>query len=77
MRQSIARRTERRERIVGSLVSAAALAIALGQLWGPIVAILPLSTFDGQVSAVIVRVFGFGLGLCLFWLLGSRGASKQ
>lgn len=77
MRQSIARRTERRERVVGSLVSAAALAIAMGQLWGPIAAVLPLSTYEGQIWAVIVRAFGFGLGLCLFWLLGIRGASKQ
>jgi hypothetical protein len=77
MRQSIARRTERRERVVGSLVSAAALAIALGQLWGPFEAVLPLTPYQVQISAAVARVVGFGLGLSLFWVFGIRGASKH
>jgi hypothetical protein len=74
MRDAIAHRTEHRERIYGSLVSAAALAIAIGQLWGPIAALNGFTDHALQLTTIGAHAFGFGLGLGLFWLLGVRRA---
>lgn len=77
MRQRIARRTERRERIYGSLLSAAALALTFGQFSESVGGLLLLTPAQLLLALPVAQLIGFVLGLVAFWLLGIRGGSRS
>jgi len=72
MRSIVVKRSERRQRVYGSLLSASALAIVLGQIWKPIGATLPLGTHAQNLLTLLAYLSGFAIGLGVFWLLGIR-----
>jgi hypothetical protein len=77
MRQRIAMRTERRERVYGSLLSAAGLAILQSYVTGPILKLLNPPATSLQLLTVALLVIFFFLGLVLYSLFGIRGGSSH
>ena len=77
MRQHIAMRTEKRERIFGLLLSATALAIAQSYLTGPVFRLLPLTPAWLQAISVVCLALFFLLGLLLYSRFGIRGTSGR
>jgi hypothetical protein len=76
MRQRIARRTERRQLIYGSLLSAAALAFTFGDVFESVGGMLQMAPTQVQLIQPFAQLIGFGFGLVAFWLLGIRGGSS-
>ena len=75
MRQQIAKRRERRERIYGALISAAALAVTVGQLWPPIGKMLPITTSQLDLISPPVQIIAFTVGLIYSLRFGIRSST--
>lgn len=76
MRERAAKRTERRERIYGSVVSAVALAIAFGEVSKPIGDALSLTPHQSHLFTPLAYLTGFLIGLGAFWLFGVEGQTQ-